>query len=248
MNDKKISSFLQSEESSWIDWIEDLTEYAPVLLAIFSNAAVIFADYRAFDVMYQMTGIWWKALSASLACAIPFILWEIAWQYSHVAKSWRTTSLLMAGVAFATSIILGIADYVGFTSDYADLLLGGVVVLTALHTVVGLLYFYNDPRVARKRKASKMMSQMQDQHLNAGVANALLEHGAYLLERLEQLNRQYDPEDVEDIIQLLSPQNRSTRLPVRTSKKMTAHTAVSSTAQKPPSGIDGNENPSTGGR
>ena len=135
MSDRKsIASLLTDEQKE--GWFEtNIVANAPLIIGLFSNLVIIFADYRAYDVIYSLTGVWWKALAASLACAVPFILWEIGWQYNHTTENWRMTSLGMAGVAFATSIFLGVADYIGLTSPaWADFLLGSVVVTTTIVT------------------------------------------------------------------------------------------------------------------
>jgi len=202
MSDKKVSDLLQDKKESWFK--SNVAGNAPLLMAFFANFVVLVADYRVYDVMYQLTGSWWKALSASLACAVPFILWEIGWQYNHTTENWRLISLLMAGLAFATSIVLGVADFAGFTSEWAGILLGGVVVLTGLHTVVGLLYYYNDPDVARVRRKSQALAKMQDQQQNAEVAQNILENGGSLLQVISQLEKQYGVDDVEKVLAILN--------------------------------------------
>jgi len=202
MSDNKIAGLLKKKKNNWFQ--VNIVSNAPSLIAVFANFVVLFADYRVYDVMYQMTGSWWKALSASLACAVPFILWEIGWQYNHTTENWRLASLLMAGLAFVTSIVLGVADYVGFTAQYADILLGGVVVLTGVHTVVGLLYYYNDPDVARVRREAQALATMRDQELNAQLAEQLLADGDSLLATIKKLEGKYDPDDVADVLAILN--------------------------------------------
>lgn len=201
MEKKKISDMLQQQKGNFFE--DHIVANAPLIMAVFANFVVIFADYRAYDVIYKLTGVWWKALAASLACAIPFILWEIGWQYNHTTEGWRLASLIMAGLAFGTSIVLGVADYVGFTGAWADTLLAGVVVLTGVHTVMGFLYYYNDPDVARRRRKTQALAAMQDQQLNADVARQLLENGDNLLAFLAQLESRYEPEEVEKILAIL---------------------------------------------
>ena len=201
MADKKVSDLLQEKRGSGM---EKLVANAPILFAVFANFVVLVADYRVYDVIYQLTGIWWKALAASLACAVPFLLWEIGWQYNHTTDTWRVVSLLMAGLAFVTSTVLGIADYVGFTSDWADLLLGGVVILTGVHAVVGLLYFYNDPDVARRRRKSQALAKMQDQEINSDLAASILARGNVLLDTLKRLEAQYPADDIERVLAILN--------------------------------------------
>jgi hypothetical protein len=202
MEKKKVSDLLQEQRPGYFD--EYIVGNAPTIMGVFANLVVIFADYRAYDVIYSITGSWWKALAASLACAVPFILWEIAWQYNHTTETWRKWSLAMAGLAFGTSIILGVADYLQFTAGYwADLLLAGVVVLTGIHTVVGFLYYYNDPDVARRRRKAQALAQMQDQELNAEIAKSLLTRGDELIQIIEELGSRHDPEEVEKVMNIL---------------------------------------------
>lgn len=202
MAKKKVSDLLtQSNEEGWFEG--SVVANAPLIMGWFANIVVIIADYRAYDVVYRLTDNWWKALSASLACAIPFILWEIAWQYNHTTERWRKGSLFMAGFAFATSLFLGVADYLNFTGEWADWLLGGVVVATGIHTVVGFLYYYNDPDVARRRLKAQKLGEMQDQELNAQVAASLLQSGEDLLATIEALGKRYDPEEVEKVLNIL---------------------------------------------
>lgn len=202
MEKKKVSDLLVSQKND--SWTERyLVNNAPALMGLFANFVVIVADVRAYDVVYHLTGVWWKALLASLACAVPFLLWEISWQYNHTTENWRKASLGMAGLAFVTSLILGIADYLQFTGEWTNVLLGGMVVVTGIHAVVGFLYYYNDPDVARKRFKAQALGAMQDQEMNALIAENLLENGANLLTIIEQLGKRFDSEEVEKIMNIL---------------------------------------------
>lgn len=199
---KKITDLLNENKGSWFE--ENVVNNAPVIVAIFANFVVIVADVRVYDVIYNITGSWWKALSASFACAVPFLMWEIAWQYNHTSDSWRTTSLGMAGLAFVTSLVLGVADFLNFQEGYwTNILLGGVIVLTGVHTIVGFLYYYNDPDVARKRRKAQALAKMLDNELNAEVAETLLMQGSNLLDIVGKLEGKYSPDEVEGILNIL---------------------------------------------
>jgi len=205
---KKVSDLLQeSKGESWFD--NNVVNNIPVIMAFFANFIVIVADYRAYDVVYQLSGSWWKALSASLACAVPFVLWEIGWQYNSTTDGWRRVSLGMAGLAFVTSIFLGVADYLGFSGAWADVLLGGVVILTGLHTVVFLLDFYNDPDVAMRRHQKQAQASMVNQEINTKLAEQLLASGSNLLATINELEKKYDPEDVEAVLNIIQGKKKS---------------------------------------
>ena len=208
MKQKKVADLLQQDNGNWFQ--DSVVSSAPAIMGAFANLVVLFAEIRVFDVVYRLTGVWWKALGASFACAVPFLLWEIGWQYNHTTESWRKISLGMAGLAFVTSIILGVADYVGIVgAEWADFLLGAVVILTGVHTVVGFLYYYNDPNVAHRRHKAQALGQMLDQEVNAQVAGQLLESGNNLLRVIKGLEGQYDPEDVESVLRILQGKKKS---------------------------------------
>ena len=115
---KKVSDLLQNQnEENWFE--RNIISNAPLIMAVFANIMVIVADVRVYDVIYRLTDSWWKALSSSAACAIPFLLWEIAWQYNSTTDNWRVVSLCMAGIAFCTSIFLGVADFLGFDGAWS---------------------------------------------------------------------------------------------------------------------------------
>lgn len=202
MEKRKVSDLLTEQKDDGF-FEKHIVRNAPLLMAMFANFVVIVADVRAYDVVYQLTGVWWKALLASLACAVPFLLWEIAWQYNHTSENWRRGSLFMAGLAFATSLFLGVADYLQFTGQWTGILLGGMVVVTGIHTVVGFLYYYNDPDVARRRFKAQALGAMQDQEMNALIAENLLENGANLLTVIDELGKRFDPDEVEKIMNIL---------------------------------------------
>jgi|SRR5262245_3431371 len=203
MTGKTVTQLLQKDERNWFD--RYVVGNAPRIMGVLSNFVVIVADVRVYDVVYRLTdNNVWKALSASFACAIPFIAWEIAWQYNHTTEGWRKGSLFMAGIAFAASIFLGVADFMNFTGAWTDWLLGGIVVLTGLHTVVGFLYYYNDPDVARARRKAQTLADMEDNEQNALVAETLLSQGTRVLDAIQELERKYSPEEVETMLSILS--------------------------------------------
>jgi hypothetical protein len=78
-----------------------------------------------------------------------------------------------------------------------------VVIATGLHTVIGFLYYYNDPDVARKRRKAQSLAAMVDQELNAQVAENLLQNGNALLGTIAKLESQYSPEEVDAVLRIL---------------------------------------------
>lgn len=244
MSEKKVADLLQTDPGDGF-FERYIIANAPLLMAMFANFVVVVADVRAYDVVFRLTESWWKALSASLACAIPFILWEVSWQYNHTTEGWRRASLFMAGVAFVTSLFLGVADFLQFTGQWTDVLLGGVVILTGLHTVMGFLYYYNDPDVARRRNKAQALAKMLDQEVNAQVAEQLLYSGSNLLSVIKSLENKYDPEDVEKVLNILQGKSQSKPSAPRANKQ---NRPVSTNQPVRTFGADTEENPTTAER
>lgn len=250
---KKITDLLNENKGNWFE--ENVVGNAPLIVAIFANFVVIVADVRVYDVIFNITGSWWKALSASFACAVPFLMWEIAWQYNHTSDNWRTTSLGMAGLAFVTSLVLGVADFLQFEEGYwTNILLGGVIVLTGLHTIVGFLYYYNDPDVARKRRKAQALAKMMDNELNAEVAETLLMQGSNLLDIVGRLEGKYSPDEVEGILNILQGKKQAAPTAKRNNQQQKPQaksyqspmTANASDTVEPPKIVE-RPNPQSGG-
>jgi hypothetical protein len=199
-----IRGFLGNEKKS-NGWFEDnVVANAPLIMGVFANLLVVAMSVRAFDVVFRLTGVWWKALFAALSSEIAFLLWEIGWRYNKTTDFWRKVSLIMAGVAFFTSLFLGVADYLNFTGFWANVLLVGVVGVMGVHTIVFLLYYYNDPDVLARRRKSQLDGKMQALRNASNQAKTVLGEGKELLEAIQALKRAYPPEDVRFVLKYLT--------------------------------------------
>lgn len=178
----------------------------PIILLVFANLGIIAADYRAYDVLLTLLGKPWKAaLAVAFSCAIPFVLWEMAWQYKYATTNWRRVSLGMAFLAFATSIVYGIADFVLVDGQTVNpvLLTSGAVVLTGVHILFGILFFYNDPRIAMKRLQTQQIAKVQNANDAAILANALLANAQTVGKNLQTLYDLYGKEQADILISQL---------------------------------------------
>jgi hypothetical protein len=199
-----IRGFLGNEKKS-NGWFEDnVVANAPLIMGVFANLLVVAMSVRAFDVVFRLTGVWWKALFAALSSEIAFLLWEIGWRYNKTTDFWRKVSLVMAGVAFFTSLFLGVADYLNFTGFWANVLLVGVVGVMGVHTIVFLLYYYNDPDVLARRRKSQLEGKMMALRNASNQAKIVLGEGKELLEAIQALKRAYPPEDVRFVLKYLT--------------------------------------------
>jgi hypothetical protein len=199
-----IRGFLENGKKS-NGWFEDnIVANAPLIMGVFANLLVLAMSVRAFDVVFRLTGVWWKALFAALSSEVAFLLWEIGWRYNKTTDFWRKVSLVMAGLAFFTSLFLGVADYLNFTGFWANVLLVGVVGVMGVHTIVFLLYYYNDPDVLARRRKSQLEGKMQALRNASNQAKTVLGEGKELLEAIQALKRAYPPEDVRFVLKYLT--------------------------------------------
>lgn len=204
---KNLTEIFTEEENEEGFFEKHVISNMPMVLLVFANIGIIAADYRGYDVLLALTGEPWKALLVVLfSCALPFVLWEFAWQYKYATEQWRKIALAMAFVAFATSIVYGVADYVlvnGKTVSSA-LLTGGGVVLTGIHTVFALLFFYNDPQVAMKRLQTQQIAKIANANKAAKLANSLLENARTVAANKDVLNNLYGEAEVEKLLAILN--------------------------------------------
>ena len=176
MNDKSMLD--QAEEE--LEKKGSISDFAPVIVLVFANLAVLFGEVRVYDVIYKLSGEWWKALGSTLSTGIPFILWEIAWQYRAASDLQRVLAIVGAALAFLTAVILGIADFLQgsiYTQSLEDVtttfLLISVVVALAIHTVIALAFFYKDPKIERERKQRQLEEWYDEQAQKLELAHAL---------------------------------------------------------------------------
>lgn len=203
MND--LSIFSEQEEEGWVE--KYIISNMPTFLLVFANIGVIVSDYRAIDVLTMTLNSPWKAwLAVIFSCAIPFLMWEMAWQYKHTTDKWRGASLAMAGVSFATSVFYGVADYVNLSDVYAnsDLLAVSAVILTGVHIVMALLYFYNDPQRAMKRRTAQMIARADNANSAALLANSLLANAQIVAQNRQVLEDTFGKKEADEILALLA--------------------------------------------
>jgi hypothetical protein len=193
--------------------------YMPVIMLVFANVGIILADIRAYDVLLRFTGVPWQALFAVLfSCAFPFILWELGWQYNKTTDNWRVFSLVMAFMAFATSVFFGVADYLGASfvirggngeDITSDALLILAVILTGVHTIGAILYAYNDPDAKAKRLLRANEAAMAQFASNAKMAQTLLEKAKTVGGDLDSLKNLYGENEVQTVMAALSGEKTS---------------------------------------
>lgn len=139
--------------------IKDLLDLFPsnavAIAVLFVDLVVMAAEYRVWDVGYQMTNDPFKAIGFVLVSAVPFYLGQIFWLYPVANTLQKWISGAMVASALYTSWVFGTAD---LSQSYDMSILAQMVTnLTALYIVAGLAYILLDDGI----KANRMKKHAQ---------------------------------------------------------------------------------------
>ena len=139
--------------------IKDLLNLFPsnavAIAVLFVDLLVAAAEYRVWDVGYQITGDPLKAIGFVLVSAVPFYLGQIFWLYPVANGIQKAVAVLMVVASLYTSWVFGTAD-LSMSYDVTALI-GIVVNLTAGYIVLILGYILSDDGI----KANRMKKQAE---------------------------------------------------------------------------------------
>lgn len=131
------------------DFVALFPNFAIMIAVLFVDAAVAVAEYRVWDVGYEITDDPYKAVGFVLVSAVPFYLGQIFWLYPRATFWQKSIAVLMVAASLYTSWTFGTAD---LTLSYdIEELIGMVVNLTAIYIVAGLVYVLIDPGIKAHR-------------------------------------------------------------------------------------------------
>lgn len=128
---------------------------AVAIAVLFVDLAVLVAEYRVYDVGYQMTGDPLKAVGFVLVSAIPFYLGQIFWLYPVANFIQKSIAVLMVISSLYTSWVFGTAD---LSKSYdVTAIVSMVVNMTASYILIVLAYILFDNGI----KAHRMKKQAE---------------------------------------------------------------------------------------
>jgi len=137
------------------DFVGLFPNYAVAIAIIFIDVVVLAAEYRVWDVGYQMTSDPFKAVGFVLVSAVPFYLGQIFWLYPTANTTQKAISVVMVAASLYTSWVFGTAD---LSRSYdVSAIVTMVTNLTAGYIVVTLAYVLFDDGI----KANRMKKQAQ---------------------------------------------------------------------------------------
>ena len=140
---------------SFKDFIDMFPNSAIAIAVIFVDLVVGFAEYRVWDVGYQMTDYPYKAFGFVLVSAVPFYLGQIFWLYPVANFMQKTIATGMVASSLYTSWVFGTAD---LSISYDQVAIVGIVTnMTAAYIVSVLGYILLDDGI----KANRLKKQTQ---------------------------------------------------------------------------------------
>lgn len=172
-----------------------MKENAPSIAFWVASVILIMFDARVLDVVYRLTNnSVLLSVGALFATALMFFIWKNNFQYTLSSKMQTTLSSIGMVLSLLASAVFGGMDYfvrgglkidAGVnTFDAVDLIFWGIPVLSVVHVVMLLWYWYVDPRVAAERKKK----EADDDHK---FAQDEMTHASQLLSSQKSLISQF---------------------------------------------------------
>lgn len=198
----------QNEASQW------LKENAPAVTFWMASIILVLFDARVLDVVYRLTeNSVLLAVGALFTTALMFFIWKNAFQYTLANKMQTNLSAVGMALSLLASAVFGGMDYFvrgGLKFDTGaekftavDLIFWGIPVLSVVHVIMLLWYWYADPKVASERKRK----QADDDHLftqqEMGHAKELLEKQTGIIADYVAMAQQYGKQAALQQIELL---------------------------------------------
>jgi len=152
---KKVLDTNKDGKISFKDFIDLFPNYAVAIAVIFVDLVVAVAEYRVWDVGYQMTSDPLKAVGFVLISAVPFYLGQIFWLYPVANGLQKAIAVGMVFASLYTSWVFGTAD-LSQSYDVSGIV-AMVTNLTAIYIVVVLGYILFDDSI----KAHRMKKQAE---------------------------------------------------------------------------------------
>lgn len=197
-----------NEFSQW------LKENAPALAFWVASVILILFDLRVLDVVYNLTDkSVLLAVGAIFTTALMFFVWKNSFQYTLASKT--QTSFASVGMALsllATAVFGGMDYFVrgglkigtgGSEFSAVDLIFWGIPVLSIIHVVMLLAYWYFDPVVAAERKRREADDDHKFTEREMKHAGDLLEKQTAILSQFVVMAQTYGKKAALDQLDIL---------------------------------------------
>lgn len=170
------------------DFIDLFPNSAIAIAVIFVDLVVGVAEYRVWDVGYQITDDPFKAFGFVLISAIPFYLGQIFWLYPVANFLQKSIAIGMITSSLYTSWIFGTAD---LTQNWdIPALVSTVTDMTAVYIVSVLIYIIFDDGI----KAHRLKKQAQGKAAQEAQYQQITREILRELAKTQQLQRETEKE------------------------------------------------------
>lgn len=178
------------------DFIDLFPNSAIAIAVIFVDLVVAVAEYRVWDVGYQMTGDPYKALGFVLVSAIPFYLGQLFWLYPVANGVQKAIAVAMVIASLYTSWIFGTAD-LSQSYDVTEIV-AMVVNMTAGYIVIVLGYILFDDGIKAHRLKKQAEGRAAREREYQRIARAVLRELAETQKLQQETEREFgDPKLVQ---------------------------------------------------
>lgn len=165
-----------NEASAW------LKDNAPHIAFWVASVILVLFDLRVLDVVYKLTNKSPLLAAGSLfTTALMFFIWKTAFQYTLASRTQATLASVGMALSLIASAVFGGMDYFvkgGLNIDTGaadfgpiDMIFWGIPILSVIHVVMLLSYWYIDPVVSAERKRKEADDDhkfTQDEMTHAG--------------------------------------------------------------------------------
>lgn len=132
---------------------------AVMIAVLFVDLAVGIAEYRVFDVGWQITHDYLKALGFVLVSAVPFYLGQLFWLYPKANFLQRCIGILFAAGGLYASAEFGLAD---LSTQYdVDGIIKIVIYAGLTYIILALCYVLLDDEIKAHRAIAQMKGKTE---------------------------------------------------------------------------------------
>lgn len=209
---------------------------APTLAFWVASIIIILFDLRVMDVVYTLTnGNWLLVIGSIFATGFMFFVWKNSFQYTLASISQVRMATFGMAISLLAAAIFGGMDYFvrgGLEVDLGeqvfdavDLVFWGIPVLSTIHVVMLLLYWYLDPVVTADRKRREADDDHQFAENEMKHASELLQRSTKLQSDFVEMVNKYGREAALMQVELLGmdrKQFESIKIPEKPKDKNTA--------------------------
>lgn len=187
----------QKGKTSWKSFFSvTIPSNAVPIAIIVVDLIMLAAEYRVWDIGYQLTGSPYKAIGFVLISAVPFYLAHVLWLYPLANTLQRGISLVMIALSLWTSAQFGFAD---LTRQYdLERIYAMVINLTAFYVIALLVYIISDDTVKLRNMEIVTMARAAFQGRINVTTGVVLSNLRKQLEKEEELRKQFGNKAVEN--------------------------------------------------